>query len=130
MSKEQITCSILTLTIKCIMNQPQESINNDKAPTVFASFHGVHIHGLPRRVWSDKGGEDVLVTDFMIEERGPGRRSMITEPSTHNPKIQRLWRDVFYGVIGLYQELFSFMEENAILDPFNEADMDALHYTR
>ena len=54
---------------------------------------------------------------------------MITGPNTHNQSIERLWRDVFDGVIGFYYELFSFMEENGILDPFNEVDIAALHFT-
>ena len=36
---------------------------------------------------------------------------------------------MFDGVIGFYYEPFSFMEENGILDPFNETDIAALHFT-
>ena len=36
---------------------------------------------------------------------------------------------MFDSVIGFYYELFSFMEENAILNPFNEVDIAALHFT-
>ena len=36
---------------------------------------------------------------------------------------------MFNGVIGFYYELFSFMEENGILDPFNEVYIAALHFT-
>ena len=54
---------------------------------------------------------------------------MITGPSTHNQRIKHLWKDVFDGVIGLCYELFSFMEESAILQPFKEVDIAALHYT-
>ena len=31
------------------------------------------------------------------------------------------------GAFGFYYELFSFMEENAILDPFNEVDIATRH---
>ena len=107
-----------------------ECISNNKAPTVLACFlKGVHTYGLPSRVRLDKGRENVLVADYMIKERGPGKDSMITGPNTHNQSIERLWRDVFDGVIGFYYELFSFMEENGILDPFNEVDIAALHFT-
>ena len=54
---------------------------------------------------------------------------MITGPSTHNQRIECLWRDVSDGGIGFYYELFSFMEENGIMDPFNEVDIAALHFT-
>ena len=89
---------------------------------------GVETYGIPSRVRSDKGKENVLVSDYMIEKRGSERGSMITGPSTHNQRIERLWRDVFDGVLALYYELFTFMEDNELLDPFNEIDIAALHY--
>ena len=62
-----------------------ECISNNKAPTVLACFlKGVHTYGLPSRVRSNKGRENVLVANYMIKERVPGRGSMITGPSTHN----------------------------------------------
>ena len=107
-----------------------ECISNNKAPTVLACFlKGVHTYGLPNRVRSDKGRENVLVADYMIKKRSPGTGSMIAGPRTHNQRVESLWRDVFDGVIGIYYELFSFMEENAILDPFNEVDIAALQFT-
>ena len=57
---------------------------------------------------------------------------MITGPSTHNQRVECLWRDVSDGVItGFCYKLFSFMEENGILDPFNvnEVDIAAFHFT-
>ena len=107
-----------------------ECISNNKPPTVLVCFlKGVHTYGLPSRVRSNKGRENVLLVNYMIKERGPGRGSMITGPSTHNQRIERWWRDVFDGVIGFYYELFSFMEENGILDRFNEVDIAVLHFT-
>ena len=64
----------------------------------------------------------------MIEKRGSKIRSMITRPSSHKQRIERLWRDVFDGVLALYYELFTFMEDNELLDPFNEIDIAAFHY--
>ena len=64
----------------------------------------------------------------MIDKRGSERGSMITGPSTHNQRIERLWKDVFDGVLALYYELFTFMEDNELLDLFNEIDIAVLHY--
>ena len=106
-----------------------ECTNNNKAETILQCFlKGVEMYGLPSRVRSDKGGEDVLVTDYMIRKWGTNRGSMITGKSTHNQCIERLWHDVFEGVLSLYYQLFYFMEEKGILDPFNNLHIAALHH--
>ena len=52
---------------------------------------------------------------------------MICGKSTHNQDIDRLWRDVYNDVTGLYHELFSFMKDEEILDLFNEINLAPLH---
>ena len=48
--------------------------------------------------------------------------------STHNQRIERLWRDVYGGCISLFYQLFDFLENNQLLDADNEAHLWCLHY--
>ena len=106
-----------------------ECSSNSKADTILSFFlRAVQTYGLPSGVRSDQDMENVAVADFMIQNRGSERESMITEKSTHNQRVERLWRDVYEGVLGLYYELFSFMEQELIMDPLNECDLAALHF--
>ena len=104
-----------------------ECLNNNKAGTLLGCFqNAVQKYGLPLKVRSDKGLENVHIADLMLRSRGVN--SMITGKSVHNQRIERLWRDVYIGVLSYHYSLFTFMEEEGILDPLNDNNIAALHY--
>lgn len=103
--------------------------NNNTAETVFKCFSdSILQYGLPLRIRSDRGGENVRVAEYMLShpERGPG--TFITGRSVHNSRIERLWRDLFQGCTVLYYNLFHYMEEEGVLDPDNSVHLFCLHY--
>ena len=104
---------------------------DNTATTVLGHFRtAVEKYGLPSRIRCDKGGENTQVAMFMLEHplRGPGRGSMIMGASVHNQRIERLWKDVFQGVLKLYYGLFNHLENIGFLDPTNSLHLFCLHY--
>ena len=102
---------------------------NNRSSTVFALFlEAVSRYGLPSRVRSDQGRENYRVAQYMLQQRGAERRSMLTGSSIHNQRIERFWRDLHYSVTHLYYCLFYHLEYLDLLDPTNEQHLYALHY--
>lgn len=101
--------------------------DNNKAATILRCFLGAtEKYGTPLRIRTDKGMENISVAEQMMKSRGSN--AVIAGKSTHNQRIERLWRDVYEGVLCFYYDLFHFMEDENILDPLNENHLTALHY--
>ncbi|CAG2202812.1 unnamed protein product [Mytilus edulis] len=111
--------SRLIMFLKCTDNNISETL-------LQCFLSGVDKFGIPNRVRSDKGMENVSVADFMLSKKGLD--SMITGKSTHNQRIERLWRDVYDGVLSFFYNIFYHMEDQGILDPLNQIHLATLHY--
>ena len=74
--------------------------DNNRASTVLHTFmEACGVHGLPQKVHSDLGGENVEVWRYIVEQH-TSNSAVITGSSTHNERIERLWRDVMRCVSG------------------------------
>ncbi|TFY60474.1 hypothetical protein EVJ58_g5126 [Rhodofomes roseus] len=102
--------------------------NNNRPETVLIRFdEAVQIHGLPLRVRGDRGGENILVSSYMIMRRGPNRASFMFGSSTRNQKIERIWVDVGEGFVRRWRVFFTRLEGMHGLDAGNPAHLWLLH---
>ena len=102
--------------------------NNNCASTVLDAFtNGESTYGTPECVRSDHGGENVMVWRHMRETHR-NSSCVLTGRSTHNERVERLWRDVTRCVSSSFIDLFNALEADGVLDPCNEVDIFCLHY--
>ena len=103
--------------------------NNNKQTVLQQFLIGVNDFGLPFHVRTDHGGENIKVWGYMLRSYDNDESRVITGSSTHNERIERLWRDVHRSVTSNFAETFRSLESESQLDPLNEVDiLFCLHY--
>ena len=102
---------------------------NNRAETVMSDFvEGTRKYGVPSRVRSDYGGENIEVGRFMESTRGRNRGSHIQGSSVDNQRIERLHRDTARCCLSSFYSVFHYMEGEGILDISNETDVFCHYY--
>lgn len=112
--------SRLIVFLKCSTNNRKETVA-DLFDDATASY------GVPSRIRTDKGGENVLLWDKMEDIRGRDRGSFIAKSSVHNQRIERLWRDVWNSVCYEFYYAFQSMEDQGLLNNDCMEQMYILH---
>ena len=101
--------------------------DNNRASTVLSAYtEATQLHGLPNRVRSNLGGENMDVWRYMIGQHSRNE-AVLTGSSVYNERVERMWRDVHRCVGVLFADTFRTLEESC-LDPLNEIDLYCLHY--
>lgn len=92
-------------------------------------FEGaVEQFGLPSRVCSDHGVENVDVARYMLRAYSYENGRMHTGLSVRNQRMDRLRGDVCCVVLRSFQNLFFYLESEGLLDRDNEGHLFAFHF--
>jgi hypothetical protein len=106
-----------------------QAANNNSAETVGALFmRFIKEYGVPKRVRSDHGGENLHVWGMLLllQARGYSTQAL-TGRSVHNQRIERLWVDV-KKVTRSIKDMLKTWEEAGELDIDNLEHRIALHH--
>ena len=104
--------------------------SNNRAVTVAESFlRAINMYGIPNKLRSDLGGENVDIWRIMVNYHD-NPSSVVIGSSTHNERIERLWRDVHTSVLGVFAETFRELEEDSKLDRLNDIDLFCIYLPR
>lgn len=86
--------------------------DNNRSATVFNLFRDcVLVTGVPQRVYTDQGGENIGVATYMVDVRGHGHNgdTVMVGKSVHNVRIERLWREINH-VTRMYKLYFHILD--------------------
>ena len=101
--------------------------DNNKSDTVLQLFKKAEEKfGLPLRIRTDHGVENVRMWEYMLEKR-QNTNAVIIGASVHNQRVERLHRDVNTQVLNHFYNEFSSLEDAGLLNPLDEADIFCLH---
>lgn len=92
--------------------------DNNRSATVFDLFREcVLTAGVPQRIYTDQGGENIGVATYMLHVRGPGHNNdtIMVGKSVHNVRIERLWRDINH-VTYMYKMYFHLLDNQHHVD--------------
>lgn len=67
--------------------------NNRSITVLHALMDAITNHGIPEKVRSDLGGENIEFWKYMIDQHRSDR-AVVVGSSTQNERIEGLWRDV------------------------------------
>ena len=100
---------------------------NNKSNTVLQLFLKAEENfGLPLRVRTDYGVENISVWEYMLSKRN-NSNAIIVGSSVHNQRVERLHRDINTQVLNNFYNGFVHLEKNNRLDPLSESDLFCLH---
>ena len=85
--------------------------DNNQAETVLGQFIAATTqYGIPSRIRTDGGGENVEIWRYMVQVREENRASYIVGSSIHNSRIERLWRDVKTSAVSTFSMIFNTLD--------------------
>jgi hypothetical protein len=89
----------------------------------------VRAFGLPSRIRTDRGKENIETAKYMVRNRGTGRNSVIAGKSVHNQRIERFWVDLKKDLVDYYINLFHDLEKHeCLLCATDQVCLFVLHY--